>query len=148
IYDHAADAAASDGERPLAPSQYYARLTQRLVAALSAPTAEGVAYPVDLRLRPSGRHGPLATHIAAFEHYQRNEAWTWEHMAMSRGRPVAGDTLLAGQVEAALQEVAALPRERGRLAADVAEMRTRLEREKAPANGFDVKRARGGLVDC
>ena len=86
VYDHDADASASDGERPLAPSQYYARLTQRLVAALAAPTAEGVAYEVDLRLRPSGRAGPLATQLEAFEHYQLNEAWTWEHMAMSRGR--------------------------------------------------------------
>src|SRR5690606_38415144 len=90
VYDHDPEAGGSDGTRPLAPSQYYARLTQRLVAALSAPTAEGVAYEVDLRLRPSGRAGPLATRFAAFEDYQLNEAWTWEHMAMSRGRAIAG----------------------------------------------------------
>jgi glutamate-ammonia-ligase adenylyltransferase len=148
IYDHDKEATASDGRRPLAPSQYYARLTQRIVAALSAPTAEGIAYPVDLRLRPSGRQGPLATHIEAFEHYQANEAWTWEHMAMSRGRAIAGDAGLCGQVETVLQGIAAKPRERETLARDIAEMRARLERDKPAANLFDLKRARGGLVDC
>ncbi|MDQ3560049.1 MAG: bifunctional [glutamine synthetase] adenylyltransferase/[glutamine synthetase]-adenylyl-L-tyrosine phosphorylase [Pseudomonadota bacterium] len=148
IYDHEADAASSDGKRPLSPSQYYSRLTQRLVAALSAPTAEGVAYQVDLRLRPSGRAGPLATHIEAFEHYQLNDAWTWEHMAMSRGRPIAGDAELVGEVSAALDRIVSRPHERSALASDIAEMRGRIERDKPAANAFDVKLARGGLIDC
>jgi [glutamine synthetase] adenylyltransferase / [glutamine synthetase]-adenylyl-L-tyrosine phosphorylase len=148
VYDHAPEATASDGKRALAPSQYYSRLTQRLVAALSAPTAEGIAYPVDLRLRPSGQKGPLATRLESFEHYQLNDAWTWEHMAMSRGRIIAGDASLAARIGAALDRIVARPRDRGKLAADVAEMRGRVEREKAAANPLDVKLARGGLLDC
>jgi glutamate-ammonia-ligase adenylyltransferase len=148
IYDHAPDAPASDGPRPLPPSQYYTRLTQRLVAALSAPTAEGIAYPVDLRLRPSGRAGPLATHIASFEQYQRNDAWTWEHMAMSRGRPIAGERELILRVSAVLDGLAAMPRDPRKLGAEIAEMRGRIEREKRPAGDLDVKLAPGGLVDC
>jgi glutamate-ammonia-ligase adenylyltransferase len=148
VYDHQAEAPLSDGRRPLAPSQYYTRLTQRLVAALAAPTAEGVAYAVDLRLRPSGRAGPLATHVEAFERYQLEDAWTWEHMAMSRGRPIAGDPDLVRCVSSVLDAVVAKPRERQALAADVASMRERIERDKAPAKKFDVKLARGGLIDC
>jgi glutamate-ammonia-ligase adenylyltransferase len=148
IYDHAVDAAVSDGARPLSPSQYYSRLTQRLVAAVSAPTGEGIAYSVDLRLRPSGRAGPLATHIDSFEHYQRNEAWTWEHMAMSRGRPVAGDPALMQEVSTVLDGVIGMPRERLKLGAEIADMRGRIEREKPAAGAFDVKLAAGGLIDC
>jgi glutamate-ammonia-ligase adenylyltransferase len=148
IYDHAPDADASDGKRPLAPSQYHIRLTQRLIAALSAPTAEGVAYEVDLRLRPSGRSGPLATHIESFERYQLEEAWTWEHMAMSRGRAIAGDGELMQRVSDVLDTVVGKPREREALAADVASMRARIEREKPAANAFDVKLSPGGLIDC
>jgi glutamate-ammonia-ligase adenylyltransferase len=148
IYDHPPDASTSNGQRPLAASQYYIRLTQRLIAALSAPTAEGVAYEVDLRLRPSGRSGPLATHIEAFERYQLDEAWTWEHMAMSRGRAIAGDGDLMQRVSGVLDAVVAKPRERQALAADVASMRARIEREKPAANVFDVKLSPGGLIDC
>jgi glutamate-ammonia-ligase adenylyltransferase len=148
IYDHDSGAGASDGRRQLPPSQYYMRLTQRLIAALSAPTAEGVAYEADLRLRPSGRSGPLATHIDAFEHYQMNEAWTWEHMAMSRGRPVAGDPGLMQRVSEVIDAVVAMPRERAKVGADIASMRARIEREKRAAGAFDVKLTRGGLIDC
>ena len=148
IYDHDKDASASDGNRALAPSQYYARLTQRLIAALSAPTAEGIAYEVDFRLRPSGQAGPLATHIAAFEHYQLNEAWTWEHMAMSRGRAVAGDAALSARASEALDALVRKPRERAALAKEVAAMRARIEREKQAAGPFDIKLAPGGLMDC
>ena len=91
LYDHDAEADESDGAKPLAPSHYYARMTQRLIAAVSAPTAEGVLYELDLRLRPSGNKGPVATHVDAFKKYQRGEAWTWEHMALTRARVVAGD---------------------------------------------------------
>jgi glutamate-ammonia-ligase adenylyltransferase len=148
VYDHAPDAV-SDGKRPLAPSQYYARLTQRLTAALAAPTAEGIAYEVDLRLRPSGRKGPLATYIEAFQSYQISEAWTWEHMAMSRGRAIAGDAGLMAQVSAVIDALAAKERDRAKLAADVASMRGRIQREgKSVASPFDVKLARGGLMDC
>src|SRR5690606_37624182 len=88
IYD-ADGAEASDGAKPLATRAYYARLTQALLAALTAPTAAGRLYQVDMRLRPSGRQGPVATSIGAFSDYQLNEAWTWEHLALTRARVVA-----------------------------------------------------------
>ncbi len=148
VYKHNADASASDGKKPLAPSQYYARLTQRLIAALAAPTAEGIAYEVDLRLRPSGQAGPLATSLSSFKHYQLNEAWTWEHMAMSRGRAVAGDTKLKARVSKVLDALVEKPRDRATLAKDAASMRARIEREKHASSPFDVKLAVGGLMDC
>jgi [glutamine synthetase] adenylyltransferase / [glutamine synthetase]-adenylyl-L-tyrosine phosphorylase len=147
VYDHAPDAV-SDGARPLPPSQYFSRLTQRLIAALSAPTGEGIAYEVDLRLRPSGRAGPLATNISGFESYQLTEAWTWEHMAMSRGRAIAGDSGLMHQVSGVLDALVGKTRDPQKLAGEVASMRARIEREKAAANVFDVKLAKGGLIDC
>ena len=99
IYD-AAGVDASDGRRPLASRAYYARLTQALVTALSAPMAEGRLYEVDMRLRPSGRQGPVATAFEAFKTYQNEEAWTWEHLALTRARAVTGDGGLAQKVEA------------------------------------------------
>lgn len=89
IYDLPNGQAESDGPRPVAPSQYYTRVTQRLIAALSAPTAEGVLYELDMRLRPSGKAGPLATNLTAFERYQTSSARTWEHMALTRARALA-----------------------------------------------------------
>src|SRR5205085_5523766 len=91
VYDAPEDSLGSTGPRPLALSTYYARLSQRLISAITAPTAEGRLYEVDMRLRPSGASGPIATSLAGFAHYQRAEAWTWEHMALTRARPVAGD---------------------------------------------------------
>lgn len=147
VYDHDAGAEASDGPRPLAPSQYYARLTQRLVAALSAPTAEGRLYAVDFRLRPSGHSGPLASSLASFAHYQEREAWTWEHMAMTRARVVAGDAALADRVRRVLAAVVARPRDRRRLADEVRAMRHRIEQEKRTLDPFEIKQVAGGLVD-
>ena len=92
-------------------------MTQRLIAAVSAPTAEGVLYELDLRLRPSGNKGPVATHIDAFRKYQREEAWTWEHMALTRARAIAGDAALCGEVEAEVAAVLALPRDAAKVLA-------------------------------
>lgn len=147
LYDHDGNAEESDGEKPLAPSHYYARLTQRLIAAVSAPTAEGVLYELDLRLRPSGNKGPVATHIDAFRKYQRNDAWTWEHMALTRARPVAGDEGLAREVEAEIAEILAVKRDPDKLARDAAEMRDLLEEEKPPRDIWDLKLIPGGLID-
>ncbi|HVV91974.1 MAG TPA: bifunctional [glutamine synthetase] adenylyltransferase/[glutamine synthetase]-adenylyl-L-tyrosine phosphorylase [Hyphomicrobiales bacterium] len=147
IYDHPDEAVLSDGPRPLAPSQYFARLTQRLIAALSAPTAEGRLYEVDMRLRPSGRSGPLATRLAAFEAYQAGEAWTWEHMALTRARPIAGDPAMQAEVAAIVAAVLRRPREPAAVARDVVEMRERLGSEKGEDQPWDLKYAKGGLVD-
>ncbi len=147
LYDHDESAEESDGEKPLAPSHYYSRLTQRLIAAVSAPTAEGVLYELDLRLRPSGNKGPVATHIEAFRKYQREEAWTWEHMALTRARPVAGSDTLAAEIEAQIAAVIAKPRDFGKIAAEAREMRKLIETEKPPHDRWDIKLIPGGLID-
>jgi glutamate-ammonia-ligase adenylyltransferase len=147
LYDHHPDADESGGEKPLAPSYYFTRMTQRLIAAVSAPTAEGVLYELDLRLRPSGNKGPVATHIESFSKYQRAEAWTWEHMALTRARPVAGDVTLRAQVEAEIDAVIALPRVRAKVFADAVEMRALIEKEKPPRDFWDLKLVPGGLID-
>ena len=147
LYDHDADAEESDGAKGLAPSHYFTRLTQRLIAAVSAPTAEGVLYELDLRLRPSGNKGPVATHIDSFRKYQREEAWTWEHMALTRARAVAGDPGLAEEIEEEVRQILAMPRDFARIAADAAEMRDTIEAEKPPRDLWDLKLVRGGLID-
>jgi glutamate-ammonia-ligase adenylyltransferase len=147
IYDFAAEAQQSDGAKPLAPSQYFARLTQRLVSALAAPTAEGTLYEVDMRLRPSGQKGPVATHISSFVDYQAREAWTWEHMALTRARVLTGSPALKGRVEGAIREVLVRPRERAAVVADVRDMRRRIWEAKGSEDIWDLKQVRGGLVD-
>jgi len=146
IYDFK-DGAASDGARSLPAAQYFARLTQRLIAALSAPTAEGSLYQVDMRLRPSGTQGPVATRLSSFIDYQRNQAWTWEHLALMRARVLTGAPDLKQEIEATISEVLRRPRDRARLALDVREMRAKIEMEKGTKDIWDLKQVRGGLVD-
>lgn len=147
IYDCAEGAVQSDGRRPLAPSHYYARLTQRLITALSAQTAEGRLYDVDMRLRPSGQQGPVATRLSSFVSYQAGEAWTWEHLALTRARVVAGSFKLQDRVDAAIRDALVRRRDRAKIAADVREMRARIEAEKGTKDIWDLKQVRGGLVD-
>ena len=147
LYDHDDAATESVGPKPVDANRYFARLTQRLIAALSAPTAEGVLYEVDMRLRPSGNKGPVATRLRAFEKYQLEEAWTWEHMALTRARFVAGDENLIAQAERIIDTVLARAPDVKKIAADVAEMRTLIEKEKPPRDIWDVKLIAGGLVD-
>ncbi len=146
IYD-AAGAEASDGPRPLAVRPYYARLTQALVTALSAQTGEGRLYEVDMRLRPSGRQGPVATALAGFGDYQRNEAWTWEHLALTRARVIAGEPSLGSEIEALRRAVLAEKAGGAAVLADVAEMRGRIAAAKAPQGLFDAKIGGGRLQD-
>lgn len=148
IYD--ADAAAvSDGKRPLAAPVYYARMTQALIAALTAPMADGVLYKVDMRLRPSGRQGPVATSLASFRRYQEEEAWTWEHLALTRARVVAGPEGLAGAVAAAIAETLRRPHDPAKVLADARDMRRRLAEahEAAAANPWEVKLGPGRMMD-
>ncbi|TKD45825.1 MAG: bifunctional [glutamine synthetase] adenylyltransferase/[glutamine synthetase]-adenylyl-L-tyrosine phosphorylase [Mesorhizobium sp.] len=147
LYDHDTDAEESDGDKPLAPSHYYSRMTQRLISAVSAPTAEGVLYELDLRLRPSGNKGPVATHVDAFKKYQRKDAWTWEHMALSRARAIGGDQALCTEAEAEVAAVLALPRDSAKVIAEASEMRTMIEKEKPPRDLWDIKLIPGGLID-
>lgn len=137
----------SDGERQLATPHYFARLTQRLVAAVSAPTAEGVLYEADMRLRPSGNSGPLATSLAGFRAYHKDNAWTWEHLALSRARVVAATGRLGAKVDAEIAEVMARPRDNTKTIDDVVSMRALMARERKPRHAFDLKLVSGGLVD-
>ena len=147
LYECDNDAEMSDGEKPLYISQYYMRLTQRLVSALSAPSGEGVLYEVDLRLRPSGNKGPVAVPFEAFDKYQRNDAWVWEHLALTRARGVAGDPAFLEKLENEVTKIIALPRDRVSVAKDVKEMRDLIEKEKPSISHWDIKTMRGGLVD-
>ncbi|MDX3973033.1 bifunctional [glutamine synthetase] adenylyltransferase/[glutamine synthetase]-adenylyl-L-tyrosine phosphorylase [Shinella sp.] len=147
LYDHDGDAFESDGAKPLDNIKYFTRITQRLIAALSAPTAEGVLYEVDMRLRPSGNKGPVATRITSFAKYQMEEAWTWEHMALTRARVLSGDESLAAEAQAIFASVLGRKREVGKIAKDVAEMRTLIDQEKPPKDIWDLKLIAGGLID-
>ena len=142
IYDPA-DVESSDGRRPLPSRTYYARLTQALVTALSAPTAEGRLYEVDMRLRPSGNQGPVATSWSAFRTYQQTEAWTWEHMALTSARPVVGPESLRADVAAFRTELLGERRDATQILKDVANMRARISAAKGEAQGWDLKVGRG-----
>ena len=146
LYD-ADSNAPSDGKKPLAASQYYARLGQRLITALSAMTGEGLLYEVDMRLRPSGNAGPLAMSLKGFERYQKEEAWTWEHMALTRARVILGEVELAKAVETTIRDILTAPRDKDALIRDVASMRERLAREFRAKSLWEVPLWRGGLVD-
>jgi glutamate-ammonia-ligase adenylyltransferase len=147
IYDFDVAHPNSDGKPPLYGGQYFARLTQRLISALTVQTNYGVLYQVDMRLRPSGRSGPLATQIAGFASYQEQEAWTWEHMALTRARVVSGSPAFTARIDAVIREVLCRKRDRRTIAADVVEMRGAIAKEKGEANIWDLKYAAGGLVD-
>ncbi|HEX4193985.1 MAG TPA: glutamine-synthetase adenylyltransferase, partial [Stellaceae bacterium] len=147
IYDAAEDAEQSDGQRPLSPPAYYARLTQRYINALTALTSEGALYEVDMRLRPSGTSGPLATSLAAFRRYHDEAAWTWEQMALTRARVVAGPQPLTDAVSTAIAAVLQRSRDPATLAVEVDEMRERIADEHRHPAIWHVKHVRGGLVD-
>ncbi len=147
IYDFEEAHPNSDGDRPLYGGQYFARLTQRLISALTAQTNYGVLYPVDMRLRPSGRSGPLATQIDGFASYQEREAWTWEHMALTRARVISAPPEFAARIEAIIRTVLCRKREAAAIAADVVEMRAAIAKEKGDADPWDLKYAAGALVD-
>lgn len=150
IYD-AAGADTSEGPRPLAARPYYARLTQAMITAASAPTAEGRLYEVDMRLRPSGRQGPVATAIQSFENYQMTEAWTWEHLALTRARVVAGAGEGAGSLAEDVEALRlAILRARGRaprVMSDLAEMRERIFAAKPTDGAWEAKVGPGRLQD-
>lgn len=146
IYDPE-DVDMSDGRRPLATRPYYARMTQALITALTAPMSQGRLYEVDMRLRPSGNQGPVATSWASFTHYQREEAWTWEHLALTRARVVAGEAGLARDIEDFRQQLLSQASDNGAILKDVADMRERLAAAKTPAGVWDAKTGPGRMLD-
>ncbi|MEZ5961986.1 MAG: bifunctional [glutamine synthetase] adenylyltransferase/[glutamine synthetase]-adenylyl-L-tyrosine phosphorylase [Hyphomonadaceae bacterium] len=129
------------------PSDFYTRLTQRLISALSAPTEEGALYEIDTKLRPSGSKGPVAVRLSSFERYYAEEAWTWELQALTRLRPVAGDVALGERALATAHAAIARSHDRAKILVDVADMRARMDRERPSKSPWDLKLAPGGFVD-
>lgn len=146
IYD-AAGQDMSDGRRPLDARGWYAKATKTLITALSAPTGEGTLYEVDMRLRPSGRQGPVATSVHSYRNYQMTEAWTWEHLALTRARPLAGPADLLADIETVRQDVLRTPRDPAKIAADVDDMRNRLAAAGRTGDGLDAKEGPGRMKD-
>ena len=147
IYDFDETKPESNGPKPLHGSQYFARLTQRLINALTAQTNYGALYQVDMRLRPSGRSGPLATMISSFAAYQKTDAWTWEHMALTRARAISASPGFAARVDKVIADTLRKPRDPHLIAGDVVEMRGAIAKEKGDAVRWDLKYAAGGLID-
>ena len=148
IYLHtAAEGGVSDGRKPLGPNDYFNRLATRVTAALSVSTAAGPLYDVDVRLRPEGAKGMLVVSLDAFERYQREEAWTWEHMALCRARPVFGSENARRRAARIIDDVLRMPRDRAQVVRDAAKMRAEMATHKPPQGPLDVKLGPGGLVD-
>ena len=137
----------SDGPKPLGATQYFNRLGQRITNALSVSTAAGPLYEVDTRLRPSGAQGLLAVSLDSFARYQREEAWTWEHLALTRARPLFGSDAARAALNAILTETLERPRDFDELARHAVKMRGDIAKHKPPASDLDVKLVPGGLVD-
>ncbi|GAA4001488.1 bifunctional [glutamine synthetase] adenylyltransferase/[glutamine synthetase]-adenylyl-L-tyrosine phosphorylase [Sphingomonas humi] len=143
----APDGARSDGARPLAATDYFNRLASRIVSGLSVQTAAGPLYDVDTRLRPQGEQGMLAVSLAAFDAYQRSDAWTWEHLALCRARPLSGPPAFQARVARLIRAILSSPRDPQKVRADASAMRTDMARHKPAVGPLDVKLGSGGLVD-
>ncbi len=147
VYDIPPDMEASDGPQPLPAIQYYTRLSQKMVTALTAHTNEGGLYEVDMRLRPSGRSGPLANSLEGFETYHAQSAWTWEHMALTRTRVIHGPAALAERLSGTVRSTLCRHRDAEALVRDVADMRDRIAQHAPPKSPWDFKHLPGGLFD-
>ena len=147
LYDFDPEHPDSDGERRLHGAQYFARFTQRLISAFTTRTNYGVLYEIDMRLRPSGRAGPLASHLKSFADYQEREAWTWEHMALTRARVISASPGFRARIENIIREALTRPREPASVAGDAAEMRRAIALEKGEKDVWDLKYAAGGMLD-
>ncbi len=147
LYDYDHEQPDSDGARSLHGAQYFARFTQRLISAFTTRTNYGVLYEIDMRLRPSGRAGPLASRLDSFADYQEREAWTWEHMALTRARVISSSPEFRRKIEEVIRAVLVRPRDATATAADVADMRRAIAQEKGEDDVWDLKYAAGGTVD-
>lgn len=139
----------SDGARPLEAARWYAKLAQKLVTLLGLPTPSGRLYTVDVRLRPDGAGGLLVSSIASFAQYQQTRAWAWEHQALVRARPIAGDAALARAFAQVRARTLGMPRARDQVLRDVGQMRQRMraELDRSRPGQFDLKHGVGGLID-
>lgn len=150
LYEHApgAETARGGSGRRLTPPEYFGRLAQQFVAAITAPTGEGKLYDVDMRLRPSGNKGPIAVQLAGFARYQAEEAWTWEHMALTRARVIAGPPALRRRAAEAIRAALARPRDAAKVREDAGSLRARIAKEIPPFSPWDVKYRPGGLLEA
>jgi [glutamine synthetase] adenylyltransferase / [glutamine synthetase]-adenylyl-L-tyrosine phosphorylase len=141
--------AMSDGARPVPNDVFYFRVVQRMISLFTTRTGFGQLYEIDMRLRPNGASGLLVTSMDAFDHYERNEAWTWEHQALLRARPIAGDAGLAERFQAIRREVLGQEREPQQLRTEVREMRAKMRHnlDRGDHHHFDLKQGRGGIAD-
>ncbi|TAL35994.1 MAG: bifunctional [glutamine synthetase] adenylyltransferase/[glutamine synthetase]-adenylyl-L-tyrosine phosphorylase [Alphaproteobacteria bacterium] len=137
----------SDGDKPLPPNVYYIRLMQRLIAALTAPTAEGILYDVDARLRPAGEKGPIAAQLEGFFEYQRKDAWVWEHMSLIRSRLVYAAPKTAATFNREIEKILSDPRDEKKLRHDMLDMRARVEKQFGSKDNWNMKYRRGGIMD-
>jgi len=147
VYDSGDPAAPSDGAKPLAQASYFGRLSQRIIGAITAMTGEGRLYEVDMRLRPSGHAGPVAVPLAGFAKYQREDAWVWEHMALTRARFVHGPADLGAAIQTIIRQVLTRPRDSAAVLAAAADMRRKIAAEHPTRDPWRVKHVRGGLID-
>lgn len=151
IYDMPANCS-TDGERSIDGTVFYTRLGQRMIHILTAATAMGSLYEVDMRLRPSGESGLLVASINSFRDYQQNQAWTWEHQALVRARTIVGDCELIDEINSIRMGILTRPRSEPELASDVVEMREKMRAHLLPADEtgkglFSLKHGQGGIVD-
>lgn len=144
----------TDGERPLDSGTFFTRLGQRIIHILTTQTASGTLYEVDMRLRPSGSSGLLVSSLGAFKKYQLSDAWTWEHQALIRARPVAGDKHLTAQFEALRKRILCQERDSSQLKKDVYGMREKMRKHLALKKNddqgnplFHLKQHKGGIID-
>jgi glutamate-ammonia-ligase adenylyltransferase len=150
VFLHTADAGVTTGgERPIDNSHFFARLGQRVVHMLSTHTAAGALYETDMRLRPDGSSGLLVSHVNGFRSYQMEKAWTWEHQALIRARPITGDDALLQAFFGIRQQVLCRLREPQKLKTEVREMRERMRKNRLSnqPDQFDIKEGAGGIVD-
>jgi glutamate-ammonia-ligase adenylyltransferase len=147
IYDHPADVSESHGARSMPASQWFVRAVQACIAALTAPGPEGQMYALDMRLRPSGNKGPIAVPLESFRRYHAQDAWTWERMALTRARVVAGPPALRRRVDKAIEAAVTRAQEPAQIKTNATLMRARMTRELRPHGPWDVKLRVGGLID-
>jgi glutamate-ammonia-ligase adenylyltransferase len=151
VFLHGGEApyASTQGRHPISNEQFYARLGQRMIHMMTTHTPSGVLYEVDARLRPDGGKGLLVRSLRAFAEYQATSAWTWEHQALVRARPIAGDALLSERFRAVRREILCRPRSADELRQEVREMRARMREQldRSRPGGFDLKQGPGGIAD-
>ncbi len=148
IYNHPDKNAKSDGKRSLVPTQYYTGLCQRIITAISSMTGEGQLFEADMRLRPNGNSGAIATALDSFINYYDNQSWTWEKLALTRGRIVySSSNKLRDKIEQSITHTLSRKWDNNVLRKDIVEMRNRMQKEFNNDNPFNIKQCVGGLID-